>query len=228
MPPTSVSFRRNFWILLPLLTMSLWLALQKGCEPALDRPPVPTAAVPEPWRAPLAHRLPERDGQPSTLVRHATGPSSEPNRPALKQAGTLLRQAADLLDTPDTNERLAVRLIREAIALLKQEGLSGIDSQDYDRVSSPGAFSPEHNRARPWRIEGQDQAPRRSYRTVPITHIAEGRVTTVSLATHSFRQQENTGRANPSPDTGTTEQMDRRLTSKERTSRCTTQRGLCP
>ena len=40
----------------------------------------------------------------------------------------------------DKDNPLAVKLIRQAIAILKQEVMPGIDAQDYDRISMPSAL----------------------------------------------------------------------------------------
>jgi len=48
-----------------------------------------------------------------------------------------LRQAADLVDKDNP---LAVKLIRQAIAILKQEVMPKMDAEEYDRVSMPSAL----------------------------------------------------------------------------------------
>jgi len=104
------SSRRPLFIL-PILTIGFWLLAQQGCELT------PNAS---PTRA-----LAEAGSQPS-----------KPKSRALERASALLRQAADLVDKDDP---LAVKLIRQAIAILKQEVMPGIEAPDYDRVSMPSA-----------------------------------------------------------------------------------------
>jgi hypothetical protein len=109
---TTSIFRRLFFII-PILTTGFWIFFaQKGCELTPDARPTPALA--------------EGGSQ-----------SSKPKSQSLQRASALLRQAADMVDKDNP---LAVRLIRQAIAILKHEVMPGIDAQDYDRVSMPSAL----------------------------------------------------------------------------------------
>lgn len=103
---------RRLFFITPLLTIGFWFFAQNGCE--LTPKASPTRA------------LGEEVSQPS-----------KPKSRSLERASALLRQAADMVDKDNP---LAVKLIRQAIAILKQEVMPGIDAQDYDRVSMPSAL----------------------------------------------------------------------------------------
>lgn len=103
---------RRLLLILPILTIGFWLFAQKGCE--LTPNPSPTRALAE-----------------------AGSQSPEPKIRSLHRASALLRQAADMVEKDNL---LAVRLIRQAIAILKHEVMPGIDAQDYDRISMPSAL----------------------------------------------------------------------------------------
>lgn len=111
MSTSSTAKFRTLFLILPILTIGFWLFAQKGCE--LTPNPSPTRAWAE-----------------------AGSQSPEPKIRSLHRASALLRQAADLVEKDDP---VAVRLIRQAIAILKHEVMPGIDAQDYDRVSMPSA-----------------------------------------------------------------------------------------
>lgn len=109
MNTSRISEFRKLLLILPIFTIAFWLFAQKGCELT------PNAS---PTRA-----LAEAGSQPS-----------KPKSRSLEQASALLRQAADMIDK---NDPVAVKLIRQAIAILKQEIMPGMDTQDYTRVSMP-------------------------------------------------------------------------------------------
>ena len=124
---------RRLVLIFPILTIGFWLFAQKSCELA------PQAS---PTRA-----LGEETSQPS-----------KPKTRSLERASALLRQAADMVDKDNP---LAVKLIRQAIAILKQEVMPGIDGPDYDRVSMPSA--PGWNES----IEAPPTAQRTAFRILP-------------------------------------------------------------
>jgi len=111
MNTSRISEFRKLFLILPILTIGCWLFAQKGCELT------PNAS---PTRA-----LAEAGSQPS-----------KPKSRSLEQASALLRQAADMIDK---NDPVAVKLIRQAIAILKREIMPGMDTEDYTRVSMPSA-----------------------------------------------------------------------------------------
>lgn len=113
----------RLFLVVPTLVASCWLASQKGCAHPPGVTPIHALAVAE---------------SPAHMpIWRTTELSLRPNRPALKQASDLLRKAADSLER---NEPLAVQLIRQALAILQHEGISGIDPLDYDRVSMPSGL----------------------------------------------------------------------------------------
>jgi len=109
---STTSIFRSLFLIIPILTIGFWLFTQKGCELTPDARPTPALA-------------------------EAGSQSSKPKSQSLQRASALLRQAADMVDKDDP---LAVKLIRQAIAILKHEVMPGIDAQDYDRVSMPSAL----------------------------------------------------------------------------------------
>lgn len=135
--------RRNVAIL--ILTAVCWMGAQKGCVWNPDMSPAHAlvntpAAVTEPVPA-----TSQRDeGFPPQVfsVRRDGGPpgadQGAPNR-SLRQASSLLRQAAAMLDK---NDRTAIRLILQAITILKHEIMRGADGPAYDSISS-APFSSE-------------------------------------------------------------------------------------
>ena len=120
MTATTTSVLGKPLLIIAILATSVWLAAQKGCVPTPDVAPKP-----------VAFTLQEEG--PALIQAHRSFThSSEPKSRSLKQASALLRHAADLVDK---NDRLAIRLIRQAIAILKHEAIPGIDLPDHERVS---------------------------------------------------------------------------------------------
>jgi len=120
MTATTTSVLGKPLLIIAILATSVWLAAQKGCVPTPDVAPKPVAFT-------------IREEGPALIQAHQSfTQSSEPKSRALKQASALLRHAADLVDK---NDRLAIRLIRQAIALLKHDVNPGIELPDHERVS---------------------------------------------------------------------------------------------
>lgn len=131
-------YRRRILTGLTLAAVS-WVFLQKGCVLNPDIAPAQTVAdtgavaaqsvmTVAADDAPVSvQSLPNR--QERRMPRMDQG---APNKP-LRQASHLLRQAAAMLDK---NDRGAIRLILQAIAILKHEIMRGADGLDYDRISS--------------------------------------------------------------------------------------------
>jgi len=143
-------FRRRIFTL-PILTAVCWVCLQKGCVWNPDMSPAQAllntaAAVTEPVPVPSGRD----EGLPPQIfsVRKdggAPGADQEsPNR-SLRQASSLLRQAAAKLDK---NDRTAIRLILHAITILKHDIMRGADGPEYDRISS-APFSSERQESGP-------------------------------------------------------------------------------
>lgn len=141
--PITTSCSHHPYYLLPIMALSVWIVSVIGCDQTPSRTPVRSLTTLGSQFAYSVQSPLKGDDRTPVFTPRITKPSAKPNRPAVRQAGMLLRQAADLLDT---NERMAVRLIRQAIALLKREGISGIDAPDYDRVSLPMARLLQRNR----------------------------------------------------------------------------------
>lgn len=102
----------RLFLIIPILTIGFWLFAQKGCS-----------LTPQ--------------ASPTRASETETSQPSKPKSQSLQRASTLLRQAADLVDKDDP---LAVKLIRQAIAILKQEVMPGIIASDLERVSMPLAL----------------------------------------------------------------------------------------
>lgn len=116
-----------------------WLCLQKGCVLNPDISPAhaiaDTGAVA--IRSVMGGQAPEttasaRSFQNRKERRPPRMDQGAPSRP-LQQASSLLRQAAARLDQ---NDRRALRLILQAITILKHEIMRGTDGPEYDRISS--------------------------------------------------------------------------------------------
>ncbi len=120
MTATTTSVLGKPLLIIAILATSVWLAAQKGCVPTPDVAPKPVAFT-------------MREEGPALIQAHQSFTQSlEPKSQSLKQVSALLRHAADLVDK---NDRLAIRLIRQAIAILKHEVIPGIDLPDHERVS---------------------------------------------------------------------------------------------
>ena len=124
---------------LPVLAALCWLCLQKGCIWNPDISPAhalvdtnPTVVSGQEAAASGGEEAAAIDNR--TLVTPMALPNGDqmsPN-PSLRQASTLLRQAATLLDR---NDRAAIRLILQAITILKQEIMQDVQGLEYDRIS---------------------------------------------------------------------------------------------
>lgn len=115
----------------PLLITGLWLFSQKGCVPEPDISSLPASAY---ARSQPSHTT------DFPLAHQSIAPSSRATSQSLKRAAALLRHAADILDK---DERLAMRFIRQAIAILKRVIIPGINAPDHDRVFMPSGPLPE-------------------------------------------------------------------------------------
>ncbi len=120
MTATTTSVLGKPLLIIAIFATSVWLAAQKGCVPTPDVAPKPVAVTLQ------------EEGPALIQARRSFTQSSEPKSRSLKQASALLRHAADLVDK---NDRLAIRLIRQAIAILKHEAIPRIDLPDHERVS---------------------------------------------------------------------------------------------
>ena len=129
------------FLIVPVLTAVCWFISQKGCELAPDVSPARTfAGVATSTSQPVT--VSAEKGEPAPpRAPYAKSLSSEAKNLSLRHAGELLRKAATALDK---NERVAIRLILQAIAILKHELMQGIDEPDYDYVSRQPASSPNH------------------------------------------------------------------------------------
>ena len=137
------SRRRIFAI--PILAAVCWMCLQKGCiwnpdlSPAHDlvgtgavvTEPIPATSERNEGYPPHIFSVQKNLGLPGTH-------QGSPNR-SLRQASSLLRRAAAMLDK---NDRTAIRLILQAITILKHEIMRGADGPAYDSISS-APFSSE-------------------------------------------------------------------------------------
>ncbi|MDH4152158.1 MAG: hypothetical protein OEV01_00080 [Nitrospira sp.] len=130
MSSTSRTPRR--WDVLPLLLAFCWVLLQKGC---VLTPDISPAQTPADSQASVASPAPALAGEEQLgghqLPRGGTR-SGDAGRPSLRQASELLREAATMIDN---NDRTAIRLILQSIAILKREVMEEAPLFQYDRVS---------------------------------------------------------------------------------------------
>jgi hypothetical protein len=122
---------------MPVLALGVGFVSLQGCAEKVDAVPIhasdfarsrPTQSITVSLRAEHSAPMPAEATVRLRIDR---------SRPSLKRASDLLRQAADALGT---NERQAVQMIRQALGILKREGISGLDALDYDRVSAPSGL----------------------------------------------------------------------------------------
>jgi hypothetical protein len=115
--------------------MGFWLFAEKGCVATPAASSVlgsTTTGAEQPLHAvSMGPRQSSRSATDLSLDR----PSESKSR-SIKRASILLRKASEILGK---DERLAVRFIRQAIAILKHEAIIGLEGPDYDRVSNPSA-----------------------------------------------------------------------------------------
>lgn len=131
----TISVCRKFLLVIPVLAMGFWLFAEKGCVATPDASPVlgsTTTGAEQPLHAvSMGPRQSSRSATDLSLDR----PSESKSR-SIKRASILLRKASEILGK---DERLAVRFIRQAIAILKHEVIADLDGPEYDRVSVPSA-----------------------------------------------------------------------------------------
>lgn len=130
-----------FWqrplLYLPVFAMGVWLSSSNGCAKNTDMASTDLSQFGQMRQSQL--RMVSRR-EPTVVhmpVQETALLKVDGSRPALKRASDLLRKAADTLGT---NEHQAVVLIRQALGILKREGISGLDALDYDRVSAPSGL----------------------------------------------------------------------------------------
>jgi hypothetical protein len=158
-------------LVIPILAAGLWLLSQKGCVPDSDASPDPVTSSagshlsgPDLGADAQRHRL-------NLLERVGHSGLSGTPRQSLRNAATLLRSAADILDR---NELRAVQLIRQVIAILKHQVIPSLSTPEValvpivspasnttDRISGeslvvqPGPMTPCADR----NSEGPDDSP---------------------------------------------------------------------
>jgi len=152
---STISIFPRLFLIMPILVTCFWLFTQKGCELTPDAPP--TSALAEVgFQQPPASTFSIGLGESALTQTHqSVGQLSESKSRSIKRATVLLRKAADALDK---NERLAVRFIRQAIAILKYEVIHGIDAPNYDHVSAQSALL-RRNGAIPRPMANVDEIP---------------------------------------------------------------------
>ncbi|MDH5641591.1 MAG: hypothetical protein OEY28_09880 [Nitrospira sp.] len=136
-PQTPALWRRV--VSAPVLVALCWFCLQKGCAWNPDISPAHVVEAPgvvvtgqEPSTAGLSKEMPMLDPPAVQLLALAPTEQRSTNQP-LQQASHLLREAASLVDK---NDRRAIRLILQAIAILKHEIMREADGPEHDRISS--------------------------------------------------------------------------------------------
>ncbi len=133
----AVSFCRRFFLIIPILAMGFWFLAEKGCGWTPDASPVLASMATDAPQQPRPATDSQTSEQSSIFeTDFSLGPPSESKTRSIKRAAILLRKASETLGK---DERLAVRFIRRAIAILKHEVIAGLDGPEYDRVSVPSA-----------------------------------------------------------------------------------------
>jgi len=120
-------------VAIPFLVIGFWFFSNKGCAPDPELKPTTAlvlAATPIPQ--PLDPRM-SHSGKPDDLASQATPQSPGNTTKSLTRAADLLKQAATALDK---NERLAVHLILQAIAILKRDVIHALIAPHADTVST--------------------------------------------------------------------------------------------
>lgn len=139
-------FMHRPFVIIPILTAVCWLISQKGCVLTPDVSPALTFADVGTSTSQLPAVSVEEGESAKPQSPHANSLSSEAKSRSLRQAGELLRKAAAALDK---NERVALRFILQAIAILKHEVMQGITEPDYDHVS--GELPTSHSNMLLWK-----------------------------------------------------------------------------
>lgn len=121
------------WSSTPLILTVCWVLFQKGCILTPDISPAQTRSDLPAWPTMPAPPVPVGDQFGGHQVPHTPPGSSNTGNPSLKQVRTLLRQAATMIDN---NDRTALRLILQAVTMLKQETMRGFAEYDHDPVST--------------------------------------------------------------------------------------------
>lgn len=139
--------KRQRMLSVPLLVAVCWVCLQKECVWNPDLSPAHAVvdtdtAVTQPGSAYAGQEEAVSTPIPPTLTTIASpdGDRRSTNR-SLRQASSLLRQAAAMLDN---NDRTAIRVILQAITILKHEIMRGGDGLEFDRISLSPSSSERH------------------------------------------------------------------------------------
>jgi len=120
-------------VAIPFLVAGFWFFSNKGCVPDSDLKPTTAlvlAATPVPQ--PLDPRM-SYSGKPDYVAGQAPPQPLGHTTKSLTRAADLLKQAATALDK---NERLAVQLILQAIAILKRDVIHALIAPHADTVST--------------------------------------------------------------------------------------------
>jgi len=120
-------------VAIPFLVAGFWFFSNKGGVPDSDLKPTTAlvlAATPVPQ--PLDPRI-SHSGKPNYVAGQAAPQSPGNTTKSLTRAADLLKQAATALDK---NERLAVQLILQAIAILKHDVIHALIAPHADTVST--------------------------------------------------------------------------------------------
>ena len=131
----TISLCRRFFLVIPVLAIGFWLFAEKGCVATPDASPVLASTTTGAEQPPHAASMAPGQSSLSAADRSLDQPLESKSR-SIKRAAILLRKASETLGK---DEQLAVRFIRQAIAILKHEVIAGLDVPEYDRVSVPSA-----------------------------------------------------------------------------------------
>lgn len=126
---TSVAqWSANTWaLILALLAVSLWLFPQKSCVSDWEASPGPAMSVLVLAVQDDAVRYQQGHAVPIYIKDRKLAESSGTPSQSLKHAATLLRKAADVLET---NDIVAVQLIRQVISILKYQVIPSLVEPD--------------------------------------------------------------------------------------------------
>lgn len=108
--------RNNRMLIFALLVTIAWFFFQKGCAPEREASPGPAMSVVA--FAAQDDSVLHRQAVPISIINKKQSESLKAPSQSLKHASILLRKAADVLET---NQVLAVQLIRQVISILKHQ-----------------------------------------------------------------------------------------------------------
>lgn len=130
----------NRWYIIPILIATCFVLFQKGCVLTPDLSSAYISPDTLAYTAVCSSNLVGEDEPFRLDIRQNAPLLSDSPHQTRRRASHLLRKAATMIDR---NDRTAIRVILQAINILKHEVMKGTNESDYEHVSNQRSGVPD-------------------------------------------------------------------------------------